>query len=916
MQAEQMLSFGPYQLDKRNQQLWRGKQEVRVTKKAFAVLCYLVDHAGELVTKEEFFAQLWPKTIVGDAALTVTIAEVRRVLGDKARSPRFIEVVPRRGYRFIGQVQGSKFQEPSFPPPSFLVGRETELAHLRGWFEKALSGHRQLIFVTGEVGIGKTTVVEAFLAGLRRQGTGNGEPDRQRAKIDTDPRPPLPDPWLSWGQCIEQYGAGEAYLPILEALDRLCRGPEGKRLITLIERHAPTWLVQLPALLSVARLKALQQKVQGVTKERMLRELAEALEAITLERSVVLVLEDLHWSDTATIDFLNALARRREPARLFIVGTYRPVEVIVREHRLKEVKQELQLHQQCEELPLGFLSMEAVRAYLYGRFPDSTLPDQLATIVHERTDGNPLFMVTVVDELVRQGVLGQGASPDALRAELEQIAVGIPETLQQLIEWQVEGLSQQDQQVVEVGSVAGMEFSAAAVAAGAEQTIEAVEACCESLARRGQLLRSEGPEEWPDGTIATRYSFLHALYQEVTYKRLTVARRVRVHLQIGARLEAAYGEKASAIVAELAVHFERGRGYDKAVQYLQQAAQNALQRSAYVEATHHCGRGIELLKALPDTPERAQRELSLQVSLGRALITTKGYAAPEVEQAFSQALGLCRRIGDTPQLVPTLGGIFLFSFNRGQLQVAQEIAEQFSRLAQNSQDPIRLITASQMSGVIAFRTGELSQSRDRLEQALTYYDPQIHDPRITGLMQDPKMDTLSYLGWLLWHMGYPEQALQKQSEALAWAEELSHPHSVAFALSTFASLHLFRREWPAAQERAEEVIRLATQQKFPNWVGGGMIRLGSALVEQGQVEEGISQLRQGIAAYRMTGAEVTVPYFLTLLGETYGKAGQVEEALTVVAEALALVEKNNERVWEAELYRLKGELTLQQGAGG
>jgi predicted ATPase len=183
-------------------------------------------------------------------------------------------------------------------------------------------------------------------------------------------------------------------------------------------------------------------------------------------------------------------------------------------------------------------------------------------------------------------------------------------------------------------------------------------------------------------------------------------------------------------------------------------------------------------------------------------------------------------------------------------------------------------------------------------------------------MQDPKMDTLSYLGWLLWHMGYPEQALQKQSEALAWAEELSHPHSVAFALSTFASLHLFRREWPAAQERAEEVIRLATQQKFPNWVGGGMIRLGSALVEQGQVEEGISQLRQGIAAYRTTGAEVTVPYFLTLLGETYGKAGQVEEALTVVAEALALVEKNNERVWEAELYRLKGELTLQQGAGG
>ena len=490
MLEKQALSFGSFILDTKNRQLYRGNRVVKLTGKALSVLSYLVDRPEQLVSKEELFQEIWSETVVGDAALAVCIGELRRKLGDKARFPRYIETVHGEGYRFIEAVvssqqsvtssQQSVASSPSSSSP--LVGRKTELERLEAWLEATLAGQRRLVFVTGEAGIGKTTLVEAFLQQIATSST---------------------KPWIGQGQCIEQYGSGEAYLPILEALGRLCRGSNGKQFLRLLEKHAPTWLVQMPTLVSAPKLKALQSLVQGTTKDRMLRELAEALEAITRTRPLILALEDLHWSDTATIELLNFLARRRESARLCILGTYRPVEVVVREHRLKEVKQELQLHQQCEELPLGFLDEEAVSEYVRLRFPDSTLPKQLATLVYERTDGNPLFMVNMVDELVRHNVLKQQDSQWGMTASLPQLEIGTPSSIQQLIEAQIERLSTEEQLILEVGSVAGMEFSAAAVEAATEQTVEEVEAQCEELVRQGQFVQGTGVSEWPDGTVAT-----------------------------------------------------------------------------------------------------------------------------------------------------------------------------------------------------------------------------------------------------------------------------------------------------------------------------------------------------------------------------------------------------------------------------
>jgi predicted ATPase len=370
-----------------------------------------------------------------------------------------------------------------------------------------------VVFVTGEPGIGKTTVVETFL------GQAAGEAEL----------------WIGRGQCVEHYVAGEAYLPVLEALGRLCREADGKDVVALLRQQAPSWLVQMPAVLSTVELEELQRRTAGVTRERILRELAEALEALTAEHALILRLEDLHWSDYSTLDLLSVLARRQEAAQLLILGTYRPVEVLTREHPLKGVKQELQLHGHCEELALDFLSEEAVAEYLVQRF-DAPSPasagegrgeslskaslQRLAHLIHERTDGNPLFMVNVVNDLIAQGVLTKTNGAWELQREVSARTLGTPVSLRQLIEQQIERVRPEEREMLEAASVAGAEFSAAAVAAAAEQLPETVERQCEALVRREQFLRGQGMSEWPDGTVAARYQFLHALYHEVLYERI------------------------------------------------------------------------------------------------------------------------------------------------------------------------------------------------------------------------------------------------------------------------------------------------------------------------------------------------------------------------------------------------------------
>ena len=835
MQQEQHVTFRCFHFDPISERLWRGTQAISLRPKTFAVLRFLIEHAGQLVTKEELLDAVWPDTSVSDVVPIVCVRELRQALGDQADAPHFIETVPRRGYRFIAPVAAaspvqslkSKVQGPksrlrtsaaslrSQASSLSLVGREAELARLQDCFEKARRGERQVVFVSGEVGIGKTAVVEAFLARAT---------DSQHL-------------WVGRGQCLEHYGAGEAYMPVLDALGRLCRGPGGERLVEVLARLAPTWLAQMPSLVSAADLEGLQRKILGATRERMLREMAEAVEALTAEKPLILVLEDLHWSDHSTLDLVSCLAQRQEAARLLLIGTYRPAELHMNQQPLKAIKRELQMHRRCEELLLDLLSVAAVDEYLVRRFNGETHDQwnmakgearpkveaaslqKLAQLIHQRTEGNPLFVLSVVDDLMAQGVMAAESGRWELKVNLAETEVGVPANLQQMIEKLVDGLGPEEQRVLEAASVAGVEFSVAAVAAGLGEEVVQSEGRCAELARCGQFLRSCGVDDWPDGTVAGRYEFIHTLYQSVLYQRLTAGQRLHLHRRIGERKEAGYGKGVGEIIGELAVHFEHGRDYRRAVQYFRQSAQNAVRRYAFQEALGHFTKGLALLKNWPDTQERTQQELLLHMTVIGPLMALKGEAAPEVERAYAQIWELYQRLGETSQPFCVLFGLWVVHLVRGEFQTAQELGEQIMSVAQEEEDPALLRWAHQALGMNGFWVGELTSARAHLEQAISLYDSQQH-PRYKV---NPKMVCLSYGAQVLWLLGYPDQALKRSQDALALAQQVSHPYGLVFALGTTAGLHVARREGPATQERAEAMIALSREQGFPQYAALGTL---------------------------------------------------------------------------------------------
>ncbi len=575
------------------------------------------------------------------------------------------------------------------------------------------------------------------------------------------------------------------------------------------------------------------------------------------------------------------LARRREPARLLVLGTDRPVEVIVSGHPLKVLKQELARHGQCADLALEGLSEAAVAEYLAVRFPGGDWPE-LARVIHRRTEGQPLFMVNVGKELMARGMLVEQAGRWEWKGSTEAVEEVAPESLRSMIAGQFERLSLKEQRVLEVGSVAGVEFSAAAVAAGLRADGVKVEGSCEGLVR-GQWLRAAGMAEWPDGTVAARYGFLHALYPEALYHRLAPARRVELHRRLGARGEAAYGEQAAEIAAELALHFERGRDSGRAIRYLRQAAETASRRCGYREAIGHLARGLELLQSLPDTAERSRQELDFQLALGPAWMAIKGYASPEVGETYTRARALCRQVGEAPQLFSVLCGLWVSHFVRAEHPRARALGEQLLDLAQSLHDPALLLEAHVALGAGLLHMGEPNAARSHLEQGIALYDPEQHRSRAFLYGQDPGVAGLSNCSMALWLLGYPDQALKRSREAIALAEECAHPFSLAFALCFVAWLQQFCREWRATIERAEATIALSTEQGFVIWLEMGVILRGRALAEQGQEREGMAQMHQGLLAYSTIGTGLLRPHFLGLLAEVYEKAGQIEEWLAVLA---------------------------------
>jgi DNA-binding winged helix-turn-helix (wHTH) protein/predicted ATPase len=876
-------------IEPENEWAWCGERRLDLTPKAFAILRHLVSHPERLITKEDLFAAVWGDTVVSESALTSCIRDIRRALEDPSRTPRYIETVHRRGFRFIGPIAPARPAPPmrSTAPrrPPTVVGRDAELARLHALFETASGGRRQLVFVTGEAGIGKTTVVEAF---LDRLDAGDGLR-------------------IGRGQCVEQYGAGEAYLPVLEALGRLAREPRGDALVHVFRRYAPSWLAQLPALLSDDELEAVRRRAQGTTRERGLREIAEALDVVSADVPLVLVLEDLHWSDSATVDLLAMLARRRDPARLMVLATYRPADLALRAHPLKPVKQELQLHGHCEEVALDFLSEAAVGHYLAERFPSASFGPYLTRFLHRNTSGNPLFLVNVVDHLIARGHVREGDGRWELSVPVDDIAPDVPDTLWQLVDRQIERLTPDEQAVLALGSVAGAEFSAA-LATVDDIDAHRAEACCAALARREQFLRGDGRAEWPDGTIAGRYAFIHALYRNVLYARVSIGHRVGLHLRIGARLERAYGRQAGEIAGELAMHFENGRDFERAVRYRTHAADNALRRFAPREAAQHATGALELLAAFPESSERIRTELTIQTMLGAALIPL-GSTAPEVARTFARARELCALVGATPDVVPTLVGLFRFYISRGEVRIARDVADQLSTLAGTTDDAAIRLAAHNASGMASFYAGDFPTARAELERGLDVYDPRQHSagrsPAFWG-GHDSGVSCAVHSAWALWLLGHPARAAARMRDGLAWAHAGGYPFTIANASHFAATFYACRRDPDAVRELVDTGLLHSIEHGFE-------LLTIMAGMHRAWLDGDAAEMRAAVVTFRNHAGGIGLPTFLGLSAEAYERSGRADEGLAVVAEARAMSNDSGANYWDAELERLQGVLLLRQG---
>lgn len=609
VQEPTLQSFPPFCLDGTNQCLWRDGVRIALAPKVFSVLEYLVRHAGRLVPQQELLEAVWPETYVQPEVLRRYILEIRKALVDPAKKPRFIETSPKRGYRFVAQVRRetrvASAVPAAAPSQEKLVGRATLIAELTGYLRECSRGQRQLIFVTGEPGIGKTSLVDAFA---------------QHEIGDPGVR-------VTRGQCVEGFAWKEAYYPVLEAVGELMRGPDRDEVIRVLAAQAPTWLVQFASVIKAEETERLRRELLGATRERMMRELCDALETLSLDRPLLLILEDLQWVDNPTLDLISAVARRRGPAKLMLLATYRPVEVILSRSPLKLLKQDLLVHRLCREISLARLTEADVEQYLLAEFPQSSVAQRLCGPLHRHSDGNPLFMRAILERVLKTGVVRKEGHQWTLTRPPEDLGLEVPETLQQILETQVEQLGTAEQQLLRAASVVGRRFSAWAAGALLDTNSEQVEKICEALIANQQFIRPALPAKIVNGAPLGEYEFKHLLYREVLYRQLPPTQRRHLHLRLGKEMEALSTAAEPALASELAYHFEEGQDSGKALHYLMLSATSAIRRYAHGESIQLLNRALDLI---PQVPAENARALELDI-LER--ISDSLYAQGEMQQS-------------------------------------------------------------------------------------------------------------------------------------------------------------------------------------------------------------------------------------------------------------------------------------------
>jgi predicted ATPase len=745
---------------------------------------------------------------------------------------------------------------------SQFVGRDRELDTLHALLNHAEAGQGQVVGIMGEAGIGKSRFVHEF----RRSLTG-----RRLTYLS--------------GSCYA-YGSTTPYLPVLEIVRRNCGITESDSPQTIASKARQglqdlgmaleTWA---PYVLYLLAGQADTRSLAGLSPQALKRGIFETLLQMCLQgsqrRPLIFEIEDFHWIDAISEAFLASLVERLADVPILLLVTYRPEHVPAWMNK-----------SYTTQLALTRLAPQESRQLVNSMPRGVALPDDLVQLVLAQANGNPLFL----EEFSRALLEDEGHTP-----------LQVPDTVQAVLAARMDRLPCATRRLLQMAAVIGTEVPLSLL-----QTL----ASLPESDVLPQLKHLQDAEFLYEARLHPElvYTFKHALTQDVAYQSLPSPIRQQVHQQVAQTL-VTQGLDTGVIPPErVAYHYSEAGYYTEAVPYWQQAGRRAYERSANLEAIGHLTQGLQVLARLPETPAHQHQELLLQTTLGAVYTAAKGYAAPEVEQAYARAHTLCQQAGDMRQLFPILVGLWNFYFVRGASQTAYQLGEHLLSTATQAQDPVRQLRAHAALGEIHFHTGQLQQAQTHLQQGISLYTS---PTQRSYAVQTPTVACLAYAAWTAWHRGYAEQALQLCQEAVTLARQLSHPLSLAIALHFTGTVYQFRREPQAAQELVAEATQLAREQGFPFWEASGMIVWGWTRAMQGEETAGIAQIQQGLMAFRATGAEIQLPSWLALLAEAYHQAAQPDAGLEVVEEALAMAHKTGERYYEAELYRLQGELHRQ-----
>ncbi len=888
-----MFRFGPFRLDP-VQGLTLGTTSVHLTPKSLTLLSLLAGRAGQVVTKTELFTAVWPDTAVSDAALTSCIQELRTALGDDARQPRYIETIHRRGFRFVADV-ASPETRPAPPVDSAaatVVGRQTVLASINEAMTRARNGRRQVVLVTGPPGIGKSAVVHAFL-----QSTA------------------VADASVTGASCVEQHGSPEVYGALLEALTRLARTRDGPRIIATLAQCAPTWLAHMPAVQSPAQYADLQRRTAGTTHDRMLRELNDAIDQLASATPLVVWLEDLHWADAATLDWLAAFAGRSDPACVLFIGTSRRRELHPGGDAIDDVASDLRLKGLCQELALSGLDEASFTVLALRRYPPAGAGRSLVRVAQEvwsRTDGNPLFGMNVLADLASRRVIVEREGRWHIADAAEPLVFAVPDDVSRVIEREHERLAPDFLETLGAASVVGHEHSAAAVAAAVGKDVADVEAMLASMARQTRFVVEAGADSWPDGSVSGRFRFAHSLYREVLYARIPARRRADLHLRVGLRLEAAFGDRAPDHATDLAAHFERGRDLRRAVVYLRHAAATAVRRSATLQAADTFARALELLAHLPSSAERDEIEVALRVGRGAVLMASRGWGAPEVEDMYARARELSEQFGDTPQLFRATWGLWLFYWGRGSMGAATALADRLLAMATRSGDRELLLQAHHALWATSFSKGDIRRAHEHASSGSALYVQDRHFALVAAYgNHDAAVCAHAFDARALAMLGRDADAMRAADAGIALARRLGHPFSLALALVFAAAVHQFRDAASEAVRHAAEAATLARGHSFPLLLAWALTFEGWAEVHVGRADHGLSLITEGLERAETTGSDQFRPHLLGLAADAHLHAGRLVEARRCVDRALELAARTGERFYESELHRLDAELRLR-----